>query len=293
MRFVQFRLVRSIFIQIQSIASAAVILISLSAYALPNPQDATSASELQLGVQAYKDSRYDVAIHHFQRAVESDSCNVNARMYLATTYTQEYIPGVDDPDNVALATKAITQFKEALNCDPNALQRANSLKGLASLNYNMKNFDESKEYSRELIQIDPDDPDPYYSIGVIDWTTTYRLRMEGRVLLGLRPEDHLDAANKDQKKLCDELIAKNSDVVAEGIEMLKKAIELRPDYDDAMAYMNLMYREKADLECDDPAARDQDLKTADEWVDKTLSGKKAKVKKAEREAAQQNQPEKQ
>jgi hypothetical protein len=43
--------------------------------------------------------------------------------------------------------------------------------------------------------------------------------------------------------------------------------------------MNLMYREKADLECDDPAARAADLKTADQWVDKTLEVKKAKAAK--------------
>ncbi len=61
--------------------------------------------------------------------------------------------------------------------------------------------------------------------------------------------------------------------------MLKKALQLRPDYDDAMAYLNLMYREKGDLECDDPAARAADLKTADEWVDKTMATKKAKAEK--------------
>jgi hypothetical protein len=54
---------------------------------------------------------------------------------------------------------------------------------------------------------------------------------------------------------------------------------LRPDYDDAMAYLNLMYREKADVECDDPAARAADLKTADEWVDKTMAAKRAKAEK--------------
>jgi hypothetical protein len=46
-----------------------------------------------------------------------------------------------------------------------------------------------------------------------------------------------------------------------------------------MAYMNLMYREKADVECDDLAARAEDLKTADSWVDKTLATKKAKSEK--------------
>jgi len=71
----------------------------------------------------------------------------------------------------------------------------------------------------------------------------------------------------------------NTGNVQEGIDNLNKALKLRPDYDDAMAYMNLMYRERADIECDDPAARSADLKTADEWVDKTMATKKAKAEK--------------
>jgi hypothetical protein len=47
-----------------------------------------------------------------------------------------------------------------------------------------------------------------------------------------------------------------------------------------MAYLNLIYRERADLECDDPGARERDLKTADEWVDRTLAVKKQKAEKA-------------
>jgi len=43
--------------------------------------------------------------------------------------------------------------------------------------------------------------------------------------------------------------------------------------------MNLMYREKADVECDDLPARAEDLKTADSWVDKTLATKKAKAER--------------
>src|SRR5208283_4266001 len=72
---------------------------------------------------------------------------------------------------------------------------------------------------------------------------------------------------------------KNAPLISEGIESLNKAIQLRPDYDDAMAYLNLMYREKADVECDDLAARQEDLKTADHWVDQTLLTKKAKAEK--------------
>ena len=72
---------------------------------------------------------------------------------------------------------------------------------------------------------------------------------------------------------------KNQGKVEEGIQALEKALQLRPDYDDAMAYMNLMYRERADYECDDAAARAADKKTADEWVDKTMATKKAKAEK--------------
>ncbi len=60
---------------------------------------------------------------------------------------------------------------------------------------------------------------------------------------------------------------------------LDKALKLRDDYDDAMAYMNLMYRERADVQCDDPAARASDLKEADGWVDRTMATKKAKAEK--------------
>jgi hypothetical protein len=109
---------------------------------------------------------------------------------------------------------------------------------------------------------------------VIDWTEAYQPRMEERAKLGLKPDEPL----KD-KKVCAALASKSTDIVKDGIDNLNKALQLRPDYDDAMAYMNLMYREKADVECEDPAARAADLKTADEWVDKTMATKKAKAEK--------------
>jgi hypothetical protein len=103
--------------------------------------------------------------------------------------------------------------------------------------------------------------------------------MEERAKLGMKPEENLNPKNKDQRKVCDELRIRNTPTIQEGIDSLKKAIELRPDYDDAMAYLNLMYREKADLECDYLAGREDDLKLADHWVDQTLAVKKAKAER--------------
>lgn len=229
---------------------------------------------LNKGVQAYKNAKYEEAINRFQKAVDLDPTLLNARLYLATAYANQYIPGADTEDNNRLANQAIDQFKKVLEMNPERDQQTTSLKGIASLYFNMKKMDDAKQFHNKVAQVDPNDPETYYSIGVIDWTESYQPRMEERAKLGLKPEEPL----KD-KKVCGQLKAKNSAVVKDGIDNLKKALDLRPDYDDAMAYLNLMYRERADLECDDPAARSADLKTADEWVDKTMATKKAKAEK--------------
>jgi len=240
--------------------------------------------QLNKGVEAYKNSHYELAIDHFQRAIELDPALINARLYLATALVSQYIPGVESPDNLKNAEQAIDQYQKVLDANPSRDQKVNSAKGIASLYYNMKKFDDAKKFNRMVSDIDPNDPDPYYSIGVIDWAETYAPRMEERAKLGLQPLEHLNAKNKDQKKACDDLKVKNSPSIQEGMDSLKKAIDLRPDYDDAMAYMNLIYRERADVECDDLNARTDDLKTADHWADEVMRVRKVKAEKEAQKA---------
>lgn len=236
--------------------------------------------QLNKGVKSYKDNHYEEAIGHFQEAVRLDPSLLNARMYLATAFVSQYIPGVDSPENLRTAQQAIDEYQKVIDANPSRDQKVNSAKGIAYLYLNEKKWDDAKKYYRLAGELDPNDPEPYYSVGVIDWTACYQPRMERRAALGMKPDEHLSAKNKDQKKACDDLREKNSPAIQEGIDSLKKAIDLRPDYDDAMAYMNLMFRERADVECEDDAARTEDLKTADGWVDKTLATKKAKAEKA-------------
>jgi tetratricopeptide (TPR) repeat protein len=236
--------------------------------------------QLNKGVKAYKDNHYEEAINHFQSSVQLDPSLINARMYLATAYVSQYIPGVDSPDNLRTAEQAIEEYQKVIDMNPSRDQKVNSAKGIAYLYLNEKKWDDAKKYYRMASDLDPNDPEPYYSVGVIDWTAAYQPRMEERAKLGMKPEEHLSAKNKDQKKVCEDLKTKNGPDIQGGIDSLNKAIQLRPDYDDAMAYMNLMYRERADVECDDEAARAEDLKAADHWVDETMRVKKAKAEKA-------------
>jgi tetratricopeptide (TPR) repeat protein len=258
---------------------AALATLFLSFAAAAQTQPATSASELQMGIEAYKNAHYEDAIQHFERATELDPNNVPAHMYLATACASQYIPSVDLPDNDALAERAIDHYQHVLDSDAGSDPKLNSAKGIAYLYLSMQKIEDSKKYYEMAVDLDPKDPEPYYSLGVIDWTESYQPRMEERAKLGMKPEEHLSSKNKDQYRVCDELRAKSASIIEEGIDSLKKAIDLRPDYDDAMAYLNLMYRERADLECDNPAGREDDLKTADDWVDETLATKKAKAEK--------------
>jgi len=235
--------------------------------------------QLNKGVQAYKAARFEKAIEHFQKAIELDPKLINARLYLATAYANQVIPSLDTPENINMAQQAIDEFKRVLDQNPSNEAKVNSLKGIASLYYNTKKFDEAKEWHRKVLEVDPNDPETYYSIGVIDWGKTYPVRMAERAKLGLKPTETL----KD-KKACEALRTQNQASVQEGIDSLQKALALRPDYDDAMAYLNLMYRERADIQCDDPAAQQADLQTADEWVKKTMDTKRMKAEKAAQSA---------
>jgi tetratricopeptide (TPR) repeat protein len=253
------------------LAFAAVVL---ALFSLAGCNKLRARDQLNKGVQAYKNAKYEEAIERFKNAVALDPALNVARLYLATAYANQYIPGADTPDNNRTAEQAIENFKDVLNRNPNTDAKLSSLKGIASLYFNMKKLDQAKEYNLKVAELDPNSPEAYYSIGVINWTETYQPRMEEKAKLGLKPDQPIT-----DKKVCEALKARNEASVKEGMAMLQKALDLRPDYDDAMAYYNLMYREQADIECGDPKAREEDLKRADEWVKKTMATKAAKAEK--------------
>ena len=251
----------------------ALLAILLGLFAATGCNKLRARDQLNKGVQAYKNAKYEEAIERFKNAVALDPTLINARLYLATAYAQQYIPGADTEDNNRYGQEAIAQYKNVLDQKADDL---NAIKGIAYLYLQMKNYDQAKDFYRKVTTSDPNDPEAYYSIAVIDWTQTYQPRMEERAKLGLKPDEPL----KDEK-VCADLRNQNLATVQDGMQNLQKALALRPDYDDAMAYLNLMYREQADIECGNPDARTADLKQADEWVDKTMATKKAKAEKTQ------------
>ncbi len=239
-----------------------------------------SRDRLNKGVQAYKNAKYSDAIELFKEAIQLDPNNPNAKLYLATAYMSQWIPGADSPENKQMAEAARKEFLEVLQKDP---KDKNALASLAFLAYNeatnlsgdekLKKFDEAREWHLKTIEADPKNKTAYYSLGVIDWGKWYPALMAARAKLGMKPED--PGPLKD-KKVRDELKEKYGPIIQDGIDNLQKALQIDPEYDEAMAYMNLLYRERADL-ADTPQQHEQDIKTADNWVQKTMDTKKLKA----------------
>ena len=241
---------------------------------------------LNKGVTAFKNGQSDAAIEDFKQAKEADPDLLNARLYLATAYASLYIPGAPSQENMARGNQAIAEFKEVLDKDPNNIP---AIDGIGSILFQMggqpfdpKKFEESKTYHQKHIQLKPDDPEPYYWIGVIDWTLAFRANGEMRmdynksnIRKQVKDTDPLPGAVRS------EYASKYGQLIDEGITDLQKAISIKPDYDDAMAYLNLLYRRKADM-VESKEEREALLKQADDLVDKV---KEIKQKRSEQPQA--------
>jgi len=61
-------------------------------------------------------------------------------------------------------------FKKVLELNPPREQKVTSLKGIASLYFNMKKLDQAKQYHRMVIDLDRTIRRPITPLALIDWT---------------------------------------------------------------------------------------------------------------------------
>ncbi len=243
---------------------------------------------LNKGVAAYKATKYEEAARKFREAIDADPTFEVARLYLATSYMSQWIPGADSPENKAMAKNAEDEFQKVLSVDPKnklatesiASMRYNQANAFTSLEDKLRVMDDAKVWYSKLVEIDPANSKAYYSLGVISWSKWYPKYKAAREAAKMKQED--PGPIKD-KKIREELKAGYANLVEEGIGHLNKAVEIDKNYDDAMAYLNLLIRERADL-ADNPADYTKDIATADNWVAKALEAKKIKAIELEKAA---------
>jgi tetratricopeptide (TPR) repeat protein len=220
-------------------------------------------------------------VEHFKQAVELDPTFHTARLYLATAYMSQWIPGADSPENHQMAKAAKENFAKVLESEPNNTVAIASMAsmgfqeagGIQDMDAKMAKLDEAREWNERLIKADPNNKEAYYSLGVIAWTKWYPAIGKARADLNMKPED--PGPLKD-KKVREQLREKWWGTVQTGIENLEKALNIDKNYDDAMAYLNLLHRERADL-AESPAEYKKDIDIADKWLQAALDTRKQRA----------------
>jgi Tfp pilus assembly protein PilF len=256
---------------IPSVAAGVLVLVGASC------QKLKSRDQLNQGVRAFQSAQYPEAVEHFKTAVELDPAFPTARLYLATAYFQQYIPGAESPENTQMAKAAYDQFMKVLDQDT---RNTVAMASVASLYLYQKKWDDAQQWYEKLVSVDPNNADAFYSLGFIAWSKWYPAYGTARVELGMKQDD--PGPIKD-KKVKQELKTKWLPTINAGLQALDKTLQINPEYEDAMSYENLLIRERADL-LDSKEEYDAAIKVANDWVQKALETKKIKADRKEKKS---------
>ena len=236
--------------------------------------------QLTKGVQEFKAGHYETATNFFQNAIQLDPSYTTAKTYLATAYSYQVQPNNNTPQNVAVAQKALANFNEVLSRDPNDVD---AWRNIASIDREVMNFSKSRQDELKVIQLDPKDAVANYAVGVIDWQQADKNATD--LLKANKITDDRMGNAKIPPKLCTQLATDNGALLDSAQQYLSKAVDLNPTYDDAMQYLNLNWRDKADIECGNDAARKADIAKADDWVHRAMGAAKANEAAKEKAAS--------
>src|SRR5512139_1795677 len=99
--------------------------------------------KLNKGVKAFTEMKYDAAAQFFEKTLQLDPGFETARMYLATAYTSQFVPGSTDPKSEMMAQKGIETFKQVVDQsqDHTSTTYLNAMLSIASLYYQLKRYD--------------------------------------------------------------------------------------------------------------------------------------------------------
>src|SRR6516162_2938812 len=136
--------------------------LSLLALAATGCAKLQARDNLNKGVQAFRDTRYEKSVDYFKKAIELDPDLTTAELYLATAYAQQFVPGGRGEDNDKNAKLAVQTFEDVLKHDP---ANVSAVAGLAGIYQNTNDFKKA--------QLDSNNPTPYYAIGSLDWIIVY------------------------------------------------------------------------------------------------------------------------
>jgi tetratricopeptide (TPR) repeat protein len=226
-------------------------------------------SEIKQANTAYEHEDYATALVHYIRARQIDPSFPDLDRMIGYSQIGLYVPDDKSPKNeqhadAAIAeltrylkkrpedriardalinmylnanrtSQAIDYFRNYLNGHPADLE---AVKSIATLYAKQGDFNESLNWYQKITLIDSKNPESYYIYGVVCYEKVAKNP----------PAD-------DNEKMA---------IIEKGKAALQRAIELKPDYAESMAYLNLLWRQQALVDAKaDPVKAQADVAQAD------------------------------
>ena len=235
------------------------------------------------GNKLYKSQKYEEAIREYEKVLAFHPNRWDASYMTAISYLSLYHPGSTHPKDIEFAEKAVQSFKKLLDMQAPDTETAAKVRGyyvnllvqadrvdeaiafyekvlegnpndvdtiaqIAQLYAKKNDFEKAKEYYVRRAEVDPSNKEAWYTVGVICWERSYR----GSAMI----------SNKER-----------ADIVAEGLAALEKARTIDPEYMSALAYTNLLWRERAKvlLDAGDVQGAGQAILQADQFQKQALA----------------------
>jgi tetratricopeptide (TPR) repeat protein len=200
--------------------------------------------------------KYEQAIPIYQGILKKDPGDWSANYYLAMSWMAQFHPASTHPKDAEIKKQAVTTLEKLMTLPPptpqdmakvenyylslltsagdndqaiafleKKIQKAptdRELMGqLAQLQAKAGNFDESLKWYEKIAELDPKTKTNWYTVAVLCW----------------------EKSNKDGLTISPD---ERTGIIQRGIDSIDKALAIDPEYTEAIAYKNLLYREKAD-----------------------------------------------
>ncbi|MFN0084499.1 MAG: hypothetical protein ACKVX9_03850 [Blastocatellia bacterium] len=238
---------------------------------------------LNQGAILYNQGRTKTAQGFFKDATETDPKNPVAWLYYGATLVKDYKEKTGD-EQKQLAEQALKAYTTALElAKGNCVNTDNAIGYIATIYNDIENEQEWRNWMLKRAEGECATKEvkvtSYYSIGVKFWNCSYdqTTRYQDKT-----SKDPFHYRNMDYPAALPDK-AKAQECAARGLEFIEKALQVDPEYVDAMFYKGLLYREQQKLTKEDSKRRELDKDA------KKLADEASELQKRKEEAARQQE----
>lgn len=267
-----------------ALALTAIVALTLLGSGCEYLKKVLAKDKINQGTIFYNQGRMREAQQFFKEATEMDASNPIGWLYYGATLVKDY-KVLPSPDREKVANQALDVYKKALGlASNNCKTQDNAISYIATIYDDLDNKEENRNWLLKRAEVACATKEikatTFYSIAVKYWTCSYdqTTRYQDKAKAATEPSHYRNmdypAAQADKQKA--------EDCVTKGLEYIEKALQIDPEYVEAMFYKGLLYRERQKLTKEEPKRKELEAiahKIADEAT--------ALQKKKEAAAAQQ------